>query len=76
MNQANRKSKAEGYQLIDENLDKVLKASGSALSFYTTPAMIDKMREAMRGIMSDSYAAGSSYSDEALAIHNTKKAEK
>ena len=75
MNQANRKSKAEGYQLIDENLDKVLKASGSALSFYTTPAMIDKMREAMRGIMSDSYIAGSNDTHKALK-HATEKAEK
>ena len=44
---------------IDANLDAVLKASGSALRHYTTPSTLNKMREVMRKIMSDSYIAGS-----------------
>lgn len=43
---------------IDAALDSVLKASGSALRYYT-PGTLDKMREAMRKIMSSSYIDGS-----------------
>ena len=46
-------------KLIDEALDAVLRASGSALKHYTMPSTLDRMREAMRKIMSDSYIAGS-----------------
>jgi L-rhamnose isomerase len=46
-------------QRIDEALDIVLKASGSALKNYTTPLTLDRMREAMRKIMSESYISGS-----------------
>jgi hypothetical protein len=46
-------------QLIDEALDSVLRASGSALGYYRTERELDRMRKAMHKIMSDSYIAGS-----------------
>lgn len=46
-------------QRIDEALDSVLKASGSALKHYSMPLTLANMREAMRKIMSDSYMQGS-----------------
>ena len=46
-------------QRIDEALDAVLRASGSALKHYTTPRALAAMREAMRCVMSKSYIAGS-----------------
>jgi hypothetical protein len=51
---------------IDAALDSVLRASGSALKHYTTPATMDAMREAMRKVMSDSYIAGSNDCAKAL----------
>jgi len=51
---------------IDAALDSVLRASGSALRNYTMPATLEKMREAMRKVMSDSYIAGSN--DHAKAL--------
>lgn len=44
---------------IDNALDIVLKASGSALRNYTMPKTLENMREAMRQIMSESYILGS-----------------
>lgn len=44
---------------IDAALDSVLKASGSALKHYTLPSNLQRMREAMRKVMSDSYISGS-----------------
>jgi hypothetical protein len=44
---------------IDENLDKVLKASGSALKHYTLQGNLERMRDVMRKIMSDAYIQGS-----------------
>jgi hypothetical protein len=44
---------------IDANLDKVLRASGSALRNYTMPVSLAKLRDAMRSIMSESYIKGS-----------------
>jgi hypothetical protein len=46
-------------QRIDDALDSVLRASGSALKFYTMPLTLDRMREAMRNVMSESYITGS-----------------
>jgi len=46
-------------QRIDEALDSVLKASGSALKHYSMPLTLNNMREAMRKIMWDSYLQGS-----------------
>lgn len=46
-------------QRIDEALDSVLRASGSALKNYTMPKSLEEMRKAMRKIMSDSYIQGS-----------------
>jgi len=46
-------------QIIDQALDQVLKASGSALKNYTLPDTLEAMRAAMRDIMSQSYIAGS-----------------
>lgn len=44
---------------IDAALDSVLKASGSALKNYSMQSTLDKMREAMRNIMCESYILGS-----------------
>lgn len=46
-------------QRIDEALESVLRASGSSLNNYTMPSSLEKMREAMRKVMSDSYIEGS-----------------
>lgn len=46
-------------QRIDEALDSVLRASGSALRHYTMQSTLDDMRSAMRKVMCDSYVAGS-----------------
>lgn len=51
---------------IDAALDSVLKASGSALKNYTMQLTLDRMREAMREVMSDSYIAGSNDNFEAM----------
>lgn len=44
---------------IDESLDTILRASGSALKNYTMQKSLDNMRNAMRKIMSDAYIKGS-----------------
>jgi len=44
---------------IDHALDSVLKASGSALKNYTMQLTLDRMREAMRKVMAESYISGS-----------------
>jgi len=46
-------------QRIDAALDSVLRASGSALKYYTMPEQLNEMRKAMRKVMSDSYIDGS-----------------
>lgn len=46
-------------QRIDDALDSVLKASGSALKHYDYPPTLERMRAVMRKIMSDSYIMGS-----------------
>lgn len=43
---------------IDANLDRILKASGSALRNYTLPATLEAMRLAMRDIMVAEFIAG------------------
>lgn len=53
-------------QRIDAALDIVLKASGSALKNYTMPLTLDRMREAMRKVMLDSYIAGSNANHRAM----------
>ena len=57
---------------IDAALDSVLKASGSALKNYTMQLTLDRMREAMRKVMSDSYVMGSNDNFDAIkkARHN------
>lgn len=45
-------------QRIDEALDSVLKASGSALRHYTMTKTLTDMREAIRKVMSDAAADG------------------
>lgn len=57
-------------QRIDEALDSVLRASGSALRHYTMQSTLDDMRKAMRKIMSDSYIDGSN--DARVVIKNGK----
>lgn len=49
----------EAEARIDAALDSVLRASGSGLRYYTMQLTLDRMRDAMRKIMSDSYIAGS-----------------
>lgn len=51
---------------IDAALDSVLKASGSALRYYTTAKTLSDMREAMRKVMSDAYIKGSNDNFEAM----------
>jgi hypothetical protein len=46
-------------QRIDANLERILKISGSSLRNYSLGVTKDKLREAMRSIMSESYIAGS-----------------
>lgn len=53
-------------QRIDEALELVLRASGSSLKNYTMPSNLEKMREAMRKVMSDSYIDGSNAMYEAM----------
>ena len=57
---------------IDEALDAVLKASGSALKHYSMPVTIKQMREVMRKIMSESYIQGSNDCFEALMNRKEK----
>ncbi len=51
---------------IDAALDSVLKASGTKLKNYTMQLTLDRMREAMRKVMSDSYIRGTSDHFEAM----------
>lgn len=51
---------------IDANLDAVLRASGSALRYFSQPLVLSNMREAMRKIMSESYIAGSDAAHRAI----------
>lgn len=44
---------------IDAAIDSVLKASGSAINNYSMQLTLERMREAMRKVMSDSYISGS-----------------
>ena len=43
---------------IDANIDKVLRAGGSALKYHTMQLTLDRLRNAMREIMSESYIVG------------------
>ena len=58
-------------QRIDDALDRILKASGSALRHYTMPSSLEAMRKEMKSIMSESYISGSN--DCFAAIHGIKK---
>lgn len=49
----------DALERVDLALDKILKASGSALRNYTLPATLQNMRAAMRDVMSESYIQGS-----------------
>ena len=53
-------------QRIDEALDSVLKASGSALRYYTMAKTLTDMREAMRKAMLDAYIKGTNDTFEAM----------
>ena len=59
-------------QKIDEALDSVLRASGSALRHYTLHKTLTEMREAMRKVMSESYIAGSNDNFKAMTGSNFK----
>ena len=43
---------------IDANLDRILRASGSALRHYTMPSTLAAMRREMRAIMVEEFVAG------------------
>ena len=45
-------------QRIDDNLDSVLRAAGSSTLRHYMPSTQERMREAMRKIMSDSFIDG------------------
>jgi hypothetical protein len=51
---------------IDAALEIVLIASGSELKHYTMPLTLERMREAMRKVMSASYIAGSNAAHKAM----------
>ena len=51
---------------VDAALDEVLRASGSALKYYTMPSTLKGMREAMNKIMTTSYSEGSGDNSQAL----------
>lgn len=53
-------------QRIDEALELILRASGSSLKNYTVPSNLEKMRSAMRKVMSESYISGSNAMYEVL----------
>jgi len=57
-------------QRIDAALDSVLKASGSSLKHYTVKLTLNRMREAMRKVMSESYITGSNDCFEAVKKRN------
>lgn len=58
---------------IDAALDSVLKAAGSSLKNYTTQLTLDRMRDAMRKVMSDAYIAGSNDNYKAMKNHDTAR---
>lgn len=43
---------------VDANLDRILRASGSALSNYTLPKTLTDMRREMGAIMREEFIAG------------------
>lgn len=53
---------------VDAALDEVLRASGSALKYYTMPSTLERMREAMNKIMTTSYTEGSGDNSQALKL--------
>lgn len=57
---------------IDENLEKILKATGSKLDYYM-PVYKKQLRDAMRKIMSESYLAGCDDCASATGIRPLKK---
>lgn len=62
-------------QTVDEALDTVLKAAGTALKNYSMALTLDKMRDAMRKAMSDSYIAGSNACADILQESRSREAE-
>lgn len=43
---------------IDANLDRILRASGSALRYHTMPSTLAALRREMRAIMVEEFVAG------------------
>lgn len=54
-------------QLVDDALDRILKAAGTTLKNYTIQSRIDEMRKEMRQIMVNEYIKGSNDAAEAIA---------
>jgi hypothetical protein len=48
----------KSFDRIDQALDNVLKATGSALKYYTVYKTLEEMRSAMREAMSEAYIQG------------------
>ena len=59
-------------QRIDAALDSVLKASGSALKYYTLAKTLSDMREAIRKVMSDAYIKGAGDCFELVAAERAR----
>lgn len=57
---------------IDAALDSVLKASGSALRYYSCERTLSDMREAMRQALSAAYIAGSNDNFKAMTEANER----
>ena len=60
-------------QLIDANIDAILRASGSGIDYHTMPRTLEAMREAMRRIMADSYIKGSNDHYDAMLVSGKLK---
>lgn len=57
---------------VDAALDSVLKASGSALRYYSCERTLSAMREAMRQALSAAYIAGSNDNFKAMTEANER----
>jgi len=57
-------------QRVDDALDRILKAAGTALKNYTMQSSIDAMRKEMRQIMVSEYIKGSNDCFEAIKKNN------
>lgn len=57
---------------VDAALDSVLKASGSALRYYSCERTLSAMRQAMRQVLSAAYIAGTNDNFKAMTEANER----